>query len=166
MERKQAKKPARPVLSSRETTQGRLTPMLSKRGMGEAYTNIEAEREGQEHPTLSVNWEVIHNSPGLVKSENSSYGCGSSSLAAVEFRNEPWANMRDYPASSTLPGWTKSSYGMGGQVAEVPLIHGCGSAVSAEQMLPGTEVMVADNTFYDPGNFHTADHWIFCNEGM
>lgn len=164
MEKRQAKKPVRPVLSSRKTTQGRSAPMLSERSMGETYANT--EREVQEHPTLSVNWEAIHNSPGLVKSENYSFECDSSSPVVAEFRNDPWASPHGYLASSTLSEWTNSGYGMGGQVAEVPLMHDCGSAMSVEQMTPGTEVMVADNTFYDPGNFHTADHWGFYNEGM
>lgn len=166
MERKQAKEPARQLRSSRETTKGRLAPMLSERGMGEAYANTEAERQDREHPALSVNWEVIHNSPGLVKDENSSYGYESSSPVAVGFCSDPWANPHGYPASSTLPEWTESGYGMGGQVAEVPLMHDWDPAVSVEQMPPGTEVVVADNTFYDPRNFHTANHWVFCNEGI
>lgn len=140
--------------------------MLSERGMAEAYTNTEAEREDQEHPALSVNWEVIHNSPGLVKSENSSHGCEGSSLVAVGFCNDPWANPHGYPVTWTLPEWTESGYGLGGQVAEVPLGHDWGPAVSVEQMPQGTEVMVADNTFYDPRNFHAADHWVFRNEGI
>ncbi|RSL71659.1 hypothetical protein CEP53_001409 [Fusarium sp. AF-6] len=163
-ERRQAKKPVRPIPSSRQINQQQLAPMPPKMDMGEAYTNVETEKEGQEHPALRVNWEVIHNSPGLVTSENSMYGCESSNTVAVGFRNDSWTSPYGYLGSSTLPEWTKNGYGKGEQVAEMPLTHGWDSAVSVKQIPPGMEVMVADNTVYDPGSLNSAENWIFCNE--
>lgn len=140
--------------------------MPSERGMSNTYTNAESEREFQEHSTLRVNWEAIHSSPGLARNENSSDGCESSSPVAVGFRSGSWTNSNSCPVSLTLPKWTKNGYGTGGQVSGVPLMHNWAPVVSGEQRPPGMEVMAANNTVYDPENFHSAEHWVFCNEGM